>query len=70
MTYIKLVNGEPIQMNAQEIAERQAEEAAWLAKISEPKKVDVLEIRLAALEAKAGITDQDKAAAKAILEGK
>lgn len=52
------------------IAERQAEEAAWLAKISAPKQADILEIRLAALEAKAGITDQDKAAAKAILEGK
>jgi hypothetical protein len=30
MTYTKLVNGEPVPMNAQEIAERQAEEAAWL----------------------------------------
>jgi hypothetical protein len=29
MTYTKLVNGEPIPMTAQEIAERQAEEAAW-----------------------------------------
>lgn len=28
--YIKLVNGEPEQMTPQEIAERQAEEAAWL----------------------------------------
>lgn len=29
MTYTKLVNGEPVPMTAQEIAIRQAEEAAW-----------------------------------------
>ncbi|CAB4139843.1 hypothetical protein UFOVP353_54 [uncultured Caudovirales phage] len=29
MTYTKLVNGEPVPMNASEITARQAEEAAW-----------------------------------------
>lgn len=29
MSYTKLVNGEPVPMTEQEIAERQAEEAAW-----------------------------------------
>jgi hypothetical protein len=31
MTYTKMVNGQSIEMTAEEIAERQAEEAAWLA---------------------------------------
>lgn len=29
--YIKLVNGVPVEMTAEEIAERQAQEAAWQA---------------------------------------
>lgn len=47
--YIKLVNGEPEQMTPQEIAERQAEEAAWLI---EKAAKDKLTKRQKALEEK------------------
>jgi hypothetical protein len=49
MSYIKLVNGEPVPMTPQEIADRQAEEGAFaLAKIVR----DRLEKRQQALAAK------------------
>jgi hypothetical protein len=48
MTYNKLVNGEVVPMTAQEIAERQAEEAAWLAE--KPEKE--WQARMAATDAK------------------
>lgn len=49
MTYNKLVNGEVIAMTEAEIAERQAEEAAWVIKKA---KDDKLAKRQAALATK------------------
>lgn len=37
--YIKLVNGVPVEMTADEIAERQAQEAAWQAEAQASAKV-------------------------------
>lgn len=48
-----------IDMTTEEIAERQAEE---LTPLKQPEPTDI-EIRLAALEAKVGVTQQDKDAA-------
>ena len=39
MTYNKLVNGEVIAMTEAEIAERQAEEAAWVIKKAKDDKL-------------------------------
>lgn len=53
-----------VPYTAQEILSRQAEEAAWLAKKDIPPDPDPIAVAIAALEAKVGITEQDKESAK------
>ena len=46
--YIKLVNGVPVEMIAEEIAERQAQEAAWEAEANQRLKAQQEALRQAA----------------------
>lgn len=57
--YVKLVNGIEIDMTSQEISDRQAQESLWESKKDEFQPSE-MEIRIAALEAKVGITEQDQ----------
>lgn len=56
MTYTKLVNGKTVEMDSQEIATRQAEEATWEIEKSKPKP-KTLEDRVSAIEAHLNIKD-------------
>lgn len=49
--YIKLVNGVPVEMTAEEIAERQAQEAAWEAEANQRLKAQQEVLRQAAYAA-------------------
>ena len=51
--YIKLVNGVPVEMTAEEIAERQAQEAAWQAEANLRLKAEQEAKRQAAYTAEA-----------------
>lgn len=63
-TPTKIISGRRVLLSAKEILDREKEDAAWQAKKNEKPEPSDIEVRLYALEQKAGVTDDDKKAAR------